>query len=152
MEKREEFNRALKDAMKNRDQTTVSTVRLILAAMKDRDIAARGQGKSEGLGEADILSMLKSMIKQRKESAKTYREAGRDELAEQEEAEIKVIERFLPEQLDQATLDQEIEAIIKAINAQDIKDMGRVMAALKDKYAGQVDMGQASGIVKKKLS
>ena len=151
MDKREEFNAALKDALKNKDQTVLSTVRLITAALKDRDIAARGQGKADGIDEAEILSMLQSMIKQRQESAKTYCDAGREELAEREEAEIEVIQRFLPAQLNDDEVGAAIDEIIAETGAADIKDMGKVMGALKSKYAGQVDMGKAGGLVKSKL-
>ena len=151
MDKREEFNAALKDALKNKDQTTLSTVRLITAALKDRDIAARGQGKADGIDEAEILSMLQSMIKQRQESAKTYCDAGREELAEREEAEIEVIQKFLPAQLSDDEVSEAIDKIISETGAADIKDMGKVMGALKAQYAGQIDMGKAGGLVKSKL-
>ena len=101
MEKRAEFTAALKEALKSKDQFAMSTIRLILAALKDRDIAARGTGNAEGIAEADIFSMLQSMIKQRQESAKIYCDAGREELAEREEAEIEVIQRFMPKQLSE---------------------------------------------------
>lgn len=152
MTKREEFSTRLKEAMKNKDQITLSTVRLIQAALKERDINARGTGNPDGISEAEILSMLQSMIKQRVESAKTYRDAGRPELAEREEAEIKIIESFLPKQMSDNEVGQAIEDIIKEVGAGGIKDMGRVMAALKERYAGQMDMGKAGGTVKQKLS
>jgi uncharacterized protein YqeY len=152
VEKREELNAALKEAMKSKDEIAVSTIRLILAALKDRDIALRGQGKAEGIVEAEILSMLQSMIKQRLESAKIYKDAARSDLSEREEAEIKVIERFLPKQLDESDATKAVEALITELGAKDIKDMGRVMAELKARYAGQMDMGRASGLVKQKLS
>jgi len=151
MSKREEFNAALKTAMKNKDQTAVSTIRLIRAALKDRDLTARSQGKAEGVEDSEILSMLQSMIKQRKESADTYREAGREDLAEKEEAEIEVIERFMPKQLTDKEVKDKIDDMIAEIGAKDIKDMGKVMAEMKKRYAGQVDMGKASGVVKEKL-
>lgn len=152
MNKREEFNSALKESLKNKDQLAVSTIRLILAALKDRDISARGQGSAEGLGESEILSMLQSMIKQRKESAATYKEAGRDDLSSREESEIEVIERFLPKQLSAEETEKIIERIIEEQGASDMKDMGKVMGVLKSDYAGQIDMGRASGMVKQKLS
>ena len=151
MDKRSELNAAMKDAMKNKNQTALSTIRLINAALKDRDIAARGQGKADGVDESEILSMLQSMIKQRQESAKTYCDAGREELAEREEAEIEVIKQFLPQQLSQEEAVQAIEAIIADTGAQSIKDMGKVMGVLKSQYAGQLDMGKAGGLVKEKL-
>ena len=112
MDKREEFNAALKEALKSKDQTAMSTIRLMLAALKDRDIAARGSGKPDGIEEAEILSMLQSMIKQRQESAKTYCDAGREELAEREAAEIEVIQKFLPAQLGEDELAATIQNII----------------------------------------
>lgn len=152
MDKRGEFNTAMKEAMKSKDTIALATVRLILAALKDKDIVARGEGKTEGITESEILSMLQSMIKQRKESAKTYAEAERFDLAEREETEIKVIEQFLPQQLSEAEASAVIEKLISEIAASDIKDMGRVMAELKTRYAGQMDMGKASGAVKQKLA
>ena len=152
MDKRSEFNAALKEALKAKDQTAMSTIRLILAALKDRDIAARGQGKADGVDENEILSMLQSMIKQRQESAKVYCDAGREELAEREEAEIEVIQKFLPQQLGEEDVSAAIDKIIRENGAADIKDMGKVMGILKAEYAGQIDMGKASGLVKSKLS
>lgn len=152
VEKREEFNAALKTALKDKDQTAISTVRLILAALKDRDISARGAGKGDGIDESEILSMLQSMIKQRQESAKVYCDAGREELAEREEAEIEVIQKFLPQQLSEEEVGAAIDKIIRETEASDIKDMGKVMGILKSEYAGQVDMGKASGMVKQKLT
>jgi len=152
MSKREEFNSALKTALKSKDQVAMSTIRLILAALKDRDISARGQGQAEGISEGEIMSMLQSMIKQRKESSATYREAGRPELAEREEAEIQVIESFLPKQMSEEEASGKIDEVITEMGASDIKDMGKVMAELKTRYAGQIDMGKASGTVKQKLA
>jgi hypothetical protein len=151
LEKREEFNTRLKTAMKNKDMPAVSTIRLILAALKDRDITARSQGNADGIAEAEILSMLQSMIKQRRESVAMYRDAGREELAAAEESEIAIIEDFLPQQLDDAQVAAEIDKIIAETGAKDIKDMGKVMGALKSNFAGQIDMGKAGGLVKQKL-
>ncbi|MGH1398165.1 MAG: GatB/YqeY domain-containing protein [Alphaproteobacteria bacterium] len=151
MTKREELTTAMKAAMKSKNQAALSTIRLIQAAMKDRDIAARGQGNADGISEAEILSMLQSMIKQRQESAKTYCDAGREELAEREEAEIEIIQTFLPKQLSEDEVGSAIEKIIEETGAADIKDMGKVMGALKSQYAGQIDMGKAGGFVKAKL-
>ena len=151
MDKRSEITTAMKEAMKNKDQIALSTIRLINAALKDRDIAARGQGKADRVEDSEILSMLQSMIKQRQESAKTYCDAGREELAEREEAEIDVIKAFLPKQLGDDELQEVIQGIIEETGASDIKDMGKVMGVLKGKYAGQVDMGKAGGLVKEKL-
>lgn len=152
MEKREEFNAELKVALKNKDLVATSTIRLILAALKDRDISARGEGRAEGVDEKEILSMLQSMIKQRNESITTYRDAGREDLAVREEDEIKVIEKFLPAQLDEAQVAEEVEAIIIEVGAEGIKDMGKVMGALKSRFAGQIDMGKAGALVKEKLA
>ena len=152
MDKRAEFNAALKDAVKSKDQTATATIRLILAALKDRDICARGQGKPEGIDDSEILSMMQSMIKQRKESAATYCDAGREELAEREEAEIEVIQRFMPKQLGDAEMEAAVDDMIKELSADNIKDMGKVMGEMKSRYAGQMDMGKASALVKEKLS
>ena len=151
MDKRAEINTALKTALKEKDQTALSTIRLITAALKDRDIAARGKGQADGIEDAEILSMLQTMIKQRRESAKVYCDAGREELAEREEAEIEVIETFLPKQMSEDETGAAIDDIIAETGASDIKDMGKVMGVLKTKYAGQVDMGKAGGLVKSKL-
>ena len=152
MSKREEFNSALKDAMREKDQLRVSTLRLIMAALKDRDIAARTQGSGEPVGEGEILSMLQSMIKQRQESAATYRQANRPELAEREEAEIAVIDGFLPRQLSESEAEDAVVKIIGDTGAASIKDMGKVMAEMKARYAGQMDMTRASALVKQKLA
>lgn len=152
LEKREEFNSELKNALKSQNKAAVSTIRLILAALKDRDISARGDGRSEGINENEILSMLQSMIKQRKDSIKMYEDAGRTELAQQESDEIKVIETFLPKQLDDEQVQKEIAAIIAETGADNIKDMGKVMGQLKSRFAGQIDMGKAGGMVKEKLA
>lgn len=152
MSKREEFTTALKEALKAKDQVAMSTIRLITAALKDRDIAARGSGNAEGIDDSEILSMLQSMIKQRQESSKTYEEAGRPELAERELAEIKVIEKFLPAQMSDDEVAAVIDKIIADVGASDIKDMGKVMGALKSDYAGQIDMAKAGGAVKAKLA
>ena len=130
----------------------MSTIRLITAAMKDRDIAARSSGNEEGIPDSEILSMMQSMIKQRQESSKTYRENDRPELAEREEEEIKVIERFLPAQMSEGDTSAAIDTIIAHVGASSIKDMGKVMNELKTKYAGQLDMAKAGGAVKAKLA
>jgi len=148
---RSQLNDALKAAMLGKDPRTVSTVRLILAALKDRDIAARPKGITDGIGEDEILSMLQSMIKQRRESITLYEQGGRLELAEQEAQEITIIERFLPKQLGEAEILAAVKGAIAATGATGIKDMGRVMAALKDGHAGQMDFTKASAQVKKEL-
>lgn len=144
---REDLQNALKDAMKNKDMGTVSAVRLIIAGQKEKDVAARGAGK-ECASDADLLAMMQTMIKQRNESAKIYKEGNRPELAAKEEAEIAVIERFLPKQMNEEETKAAIAAAIAKTGAQGMKDMGKVMAELKSAYAGQIDMGKASGLIK----
>ncbi len=151
MGKREDFNAAMKEALKNKDQTALSTVRLMIAAMKDRDIAARSKGNSDGIDDVEILAMLQSMVKQRQESASMYCDAGREELAEREEAEIDVIRTFMPQQLDDAQAEAAVAEAIAETHATSIKDMGKVMGILKTKYAGQLDMNKVGGVVKVKL-
>jgi len=151
MEIRTSFNNGLKDALKSKDQVAMSTIRLIMAALKDRDIAARSKGNNEGIDNTEILSMLQSMIKQRNDSIKMYTEGGRQDLAEREEAEIKVIQTFLPTQLSDDDVAAAIDEAIKETQAETIRDMGKVMGILKTKYAGQIDMGKVGGLVKEKL-
>lgn len=151
MDKRTEFNDALKDAMREGDKLSVSTIRLIMAALKDRDITARDKGQADGVSDADVLGMLQSMIKQRQESASTYSDAGRCDLAEREEAEIDVIRRFMPKQLSDEEMRDIIALTIEKTGAENIKDMGKVMAVLKNDYAGQVDMGKAGSVAKELL-
>ena len=143
---------ALKTAMKAKEKHTVGTVRLIMAALKDRDIAARSKGDNDGIGEDEILSMLQSMIKQRRESIIMYEKGGRAELAEQETDEIAIIQTFLPEQMDQAAVNAAIQEAIDGLSATSLKDMGKVMGTLKEKFAGQMDFSKASVQVKAKLS
>ena len=152
MDKRSEFSAALKEALKSRDEIKVATLRLILAALKDRDITAREKGQAEGVDEEGILLMLQSMIKQRNESSKTYSDAGRFDLAEREEAEIEIIRSFMPQQLGDSEIAEVIDGLIETLGAKDIKDMGKIMGALKSEYAGRVDMGQAGKIAKEKLA
>lgn len=144
---REDLQNALKEAMKAKDMETVGAVRLIIAGQKEKDVVARGSGK-ECASDQELLSMMQTMVKQRTESAKIYREGGREELAVKEEKEIKVIERFLPKQLGEDETKEIIKNIMAEIGASSIKDMGKVMAELKAKYAGQVDMGKASSLIK----
>lgn len=148
---RQKFQDNLKQAMHAKDETAVSTLRLIMAAMKDRDIAARAKGNWDGIAEDEILSMLTSMIKQRQESIKMYEAGKRQDLADREAAEIRVIEGFLPKQLGDDEVKAVIEGVIKSIGANGIKDMGKVMAEMKAKYAGQMDFAKASGWVKERL-
>ncbi len=147
----EQFSEALKAAVKSRDKIRISTLRLITAAIKDRDIAARTSDNSDGVSEDEILEILAKMVKQRQEAAHTYEEAGRLELAEQERSEILVIEEFLPRQLDEAEMLAAVDAAIEAQSAASLKDMGKVMGALKGQYAGQMDFGKAGALVKQKL-
>ncbi len=149
---RQRLNDELKTAMLARDTRTVSTVRLILAALKDRDIAARGRGVAEGVSDDEILQMLQSMMKQRRESISLYEQGGRLELAQQEAEEITIIERFLPRQLSETETANAVSALIGELNAAGLKDMGRVMAALRERHAGQMDFSKASAIVKQQLS
>lgn len=151
MDKRSEFSAALKESLKSQDKLAVSTIRLITAALKDRDIAVRETGRPDGISDDEILLLLQSMVKQRQESAKAYSEAGRDDLAEQEDSEIEIIRKFLPRQLEETEIEQAIASIIAEIEAKDVKDMGKVMAVLKSRFAGQVDMGKAGVLAKKKL-
>lgn len=142
---------ALKVAQKAQDQRATSTLRLILAALKDRDIAARSKGVEDGIGDDDILSMLQTMIKQRRESIEHYEQGGRLELAEQEREEIRIIEEFLPRQLSEQEIAEAVAAVLVETGAAGLKDMGKAMAALKMKYAGQMDFGKASAIAKAQL-
>jgi len=149
---RSQLNESLKQAMRAKDQCAVSTLRLILAALKDRDIAARGKGQTEGVDEEQILEMLQKMVRQRRDSIEMYRKGQRQDLVEKEEAEIAVIERFLPQQMDEAAVREAVEGAISEQNAESVKDMGRVMAVLKERYAGRMDFAKASSMVKEQLS
>ena len=147
----ERFTEALKEAVKSQDKIRISTLRLITAAIKDRDIAARGADRGEGASDEQVLEILAKMVKQRQEAAATYEEAGRLELAEQERAEILVIEEFLPAQLSDDEIQSAVDEAIAQTGAESLKDMGKVMGALKGKYAGQMDFGKAGGLVKQQL-
>ncbi len=149
---RERLNDELKTAVKSKDSIAVSTIRLIMAALKDRDIAERSKGNGDGLEEAGVLQMLQTMIKQRRESIEQYEKAGRLELAERERDEIAIIERFLPEQLSDDRIAEVVKDTIDELDASSIKDMGRTMAVLRERYAGQMDFTKASGIVKQQLA
>ena len=152
MELRSRINTAMKQAMKDKSTERLSTIRLINAAIKDRDIAARTEGKENGVGDDEVLAILSKMTKQRQESAKTYEEAGRLDLSERELAEIKVIEEFLPRQLTDSEIQFAVSEAIKEMGASSIRDMGKVMGALKSKYAGQMDFGVVGALVKNNLS
>ena len=145
---RDRITDAMKQALKAKDQAALGTMRLIMAALKDRDIAARGNGNQDGISDDDILSMLQTMIKQRNESAKMYRDGDRMELAKAEEAEIAIIQSFLPAQLDEVAMNAAIKATIADIGASSVKDMGQVMASLKNNFAGQMDFSAVSQMVK----
>ena len=147
---RETITAALKAATKAQDKRRVSTLRLMTAAIKDRDIAARGAGKGEAT-DAELLELFAKMIKQREESEKIYADAGRAELAKQEAEEIVIIREFLPQQLSEADMQKAIGEAIAEAGAASVKDMGKVMAALKARYAGQMDFAKASALVKAKL-
>jgi uncharacterized protein YqeY len=142
----------LKEAMKARDARTISTVRLILAALKDRDIAARGRGNTEGLSETEIHRMLQGMVKQRRESIALYEKGNRIDLAQQEREEIAVIESFLPRQLDESEIEAAAKAAITVTGATSIKDVGKVMAALRERHGGVIELGRAGAIVRRLLS
>ena len=143
---------ALKTAMKEKNTVAVSTLRLILTAVKDRDIAARSKGNDDGISDADIFQVFQTMIRQRHESIALYRQGGRQELADQEAQEIEVIESFLPRQLDEAEMTAAIAAVIDETGAGSIKDMGKAMGVLRDRYAGQMDFGRASAVLKAQLT
>jgi uncharacterized protein YqeY len=152
MDLRASIMAATKQAMKDKAANRLSTLRLISAAIKDRDIAARAEGNDEGVGDDELLSILGKMTRQRSESAKTYEEAGRIDLAERELEEITVIEEFLPRQLDDDEVDAAIDTAITTVGAASIRDMGKVMGELKGKYTGQMDFGSVGAKVKGKLS
>lgn len=147
---REELQKTLKESMLNKDTDTVSAVRLIIAGMKEKDVDARGKGLKEA-SDADLMSMMQSMIKQRNDSIKMYVDGKREDLAAKERKEISVIERFLPKQMNDAEVEAAIKGIIAETGAASMKDMGKVMGALKAKYAGQLDFGKASGMIKNLL-
>ena len=148
---RDDIKSALTIAMKGKDKQGVSTLRLIMAAIKDRDIAARSKGVTDGIGEDEILSLMQSMVKQRRESIEMYEKGGRMELAQQETEEISVIETFMPAQLNADGVTFAIDEAISAANAKSIKDMGKVMGHLKNKYAGRMDFGKAGAAIKGRL-
>jgi hypothetical protein len=148
---RDDLQNCLKEAMKAKDMKTVSAVRLIIAGQKEKDVEARGKGQ-EKASDADLLSMMQTMIKQRNESIRIYTEGNRPDLAEKEQSEIDVISRFLPKQLSSDEIENIVKSLITETGASGIKDMGKIMGALKGKYAGQMDFGAASAIIKKLLA
>jgi uncharacterized protein YqeY len=149
---RQRLNDALKAAMKAKEELSVSTLRLILAALKDRDIAARSKGKTDGIADDDVLGLLQSMIKQRRESIAAYEKGGRKDLADREAGEIAVIEGFLPQQISEAEMTKAIDSVIQEVGAASLKDMGKAMAALKQQFAGRMDFAKAGALVKQRLS
>src|SRR5260370_8847696 len=148
---REAFSERLKAAMRAKDARTLSAVRLILAGLKERDVAARGTGNTAGIGDPEILRLLQGMVKQRRESIALYNQGNRPELAAQEEAEIAVIESFLPTQMGDDEIAAAAKAAIAETGAAGLKDMGRVMAALRERHAGVMDMAKAGAVVKQLL-
>jgi len=146
------LNEALKESLKAKDARRVSTLRLILAAVKDRDIAARTETSREPVGDEEILALLQKMVKQRQESIQHYEAGGRLELAEQEQQEIAIVQEFLPRQMDVREVQGACEEAIAALGANGLKDMGRVMAELKERHAGRMDFAQASATVKQRLA
>ncbi len=149
---RDQISDALKQAMRDKAAVRLSTLRLIMAAIKDRDISHRGEGGDDGVTDDEILQILGKMVKQRQESARAYEEGGRLELAENERSEITIIEEFLPRQLDEAETAAAIDVAIAETGASSIRDMGKVMGALKSRYTGQMDFGTVGPAVKAKLA
>lgn len=142
---------SLKQSIRAKDQRSLATIRLILAALKDRDISARGKGEPDGISESDILDMLQSMIKQRRESITMYEKGGRCELAEREQEEINIIKNFMPEQMGLDETSAAVIDVITELKASSLKDMGKVMACLKERFSGRMDFSSASSIVKDNL-
>ena len=148
---REAISHSTKAAMKAKEPVRLATLRLVSAAIKDRDIDARSQDRCNGIDDSEILSLLAKMVKQREEAAKTYEDNGRLELAEREREEIEVIREFMPKPLSETELDALIKERVEALDAPCLKDMGKLMGGLKSDYAGRIDMGKAGGLVKKYL-
>ena len=151
MELRDRLKSGVKDAMKAKDTARLSTLRLINAALKERDIVSRSEGRGEEVGEDEVLALLGKMVKQRQESARVYEEGGRIELAERELDEIKIIEDYLPRQLTEDETEAAIAEAIETVGAESLRDMGAVMGALKAKFTGQMDFGKAGPLVKARL-
>ena len=148
---RDSIKQGLVEATKSQDKRRMATLRLIQAALKDRDIAGRTEGRDAGVSDAEILEVLSKMVKQRRESIATYEKAGRNDLVAQEQSEVAILEEYLPQQMDEAATKAAIGALIAELGAAGPKDMGRVMGALKERFAGQMDFGKASGLVKELL-
>jgi uncharacterized protein YqeY len=149
---RTQFTDTLKEAMKARDERTLSTVRMIIAALKTKDIDVRAKGNMDGIPDEEILSLLQTMVKQRRESIALYQQGKRQDLVDKEQAEITVIERWLPQAMDEAEAAAAIGTVIQDLGAAGMKDMGRVMAELKTRYAGRMDFSKVSAAVKAQLS
>jgi len=145
---RDQINDSLKEAMKSGDKRRVSTLRLVNSAIKDRDIQNRTSGPDAGVSDAQIVEVLAKMVKQRQESLEIYEKAGRDELATQEREEIQIIQGYMPKQLSDEEVKSVIAAVIKDVGATSVKDMGKVMGALKAKYSGQMDFAKAGAVIK----
>lgn len=145
---REDISNGVKDAMKTKDAVRLSTLRLVNAAIKDRDIAARAEDRCDGIEDSEIMALLSKMVKQRQESASTYEDNGRPELAERERDEIEVIQKFMPTPLSDEELNAVIDGYIRDSGATCLKSMGKIMGQIKSEYAGRVDMGRAGAIVK----
>ncbi len=149
---RMQINGALKTAIKAKDSLGSTTLRLVNAAVKDRDISAHGADRTEGVSDEEILEILSKMVKQRLESFKTYEEAARHDLSEREQKEIEIIQKFLPAQLSSEEIDEAVKSVVKDLEATSLKNMGQVMSELKTRYSGQMDFSQASVVVKRQLS
>ncbi len=145
---RDDITNAMKDAMRAKDEATLGAVRMIMAKLKDADIAARPSGNANGISDEQIMSLLQGMVKQRRESIALYEQGKRQDLADKERAEIAVIERFLPKQMDEAAVKEAVAKAITATGAASVKDMGKVMGELKKAYAGQMDFSAVGPIVK----
>jgi uncharacterized protein YqeY len=148
---RERLSEDLKTAMRGRDQRALSTIRMVLADLKLRDISAREKGNTTGVGEPEIVDMMQKLVRQRRDSIEAYEKGGRPELAQQEAEEIAIIEGYLPKQLDEAETLQAVDAVMAELGASNLKDMGRVMAALKQRFGGTMDFAKAGARVKQKL-
>jgi len=152
MSLREKINKQFNTALKSKDKTLISTLRLIIAAIKERDIANRTDGKKEAVKDSEIIKVLRKMKKQRQDSADLYKKGGRDELLEAEEGEIKIIDTFLPKQLNEEETKKICKEVIESVGASSIKDMGKIMGSLKQKYSDSIDFSKVSTIVKRLLS
>lgn len=148
---RAQVMQAMKDAMKSGDKARLSTIRLMQSAIKDKDIASRTDGRNDGIPDTEIVELFSKMVKQRRESAELYEKGDRPDLAEKEQAEIAVLEEFMPKQMDEAETKAAIEAVVAEVGATSVKDMGKVMGALKAKYAGKMDFAKAGAAVKAAL-